>query len=199
MGVYGKPKDSLEARQDLQKMKERGNLHPEKTDDGRQYLSPASYTLSKEEKEIMFECVNSIKVPSRFSSNIKGIINVQDKKFLNLKFHDCHVLMTQLLPIALRGILPPHIRLATVKLCAFLNAISEKAINLNELATLQNDIIQCLISFELVFPPSFFDIMTHRLVHLVKEIIILGPVFLHTMFPFERFMGVLKKYVHSRS
>jgi len=199
MGVYGKPKDSLEARQDLQKMKERGNLHPEKTDDGRQYLSPASYTLSKEEKEIMFECVNSIKVPSRFSSNIKGIINVQDKKFLNLKFHDCHVLMTQLLPIALRGILPPHIRLATVKLCAFLNAISEKAINLNELATLQNDIIQCLISFELVFPPSFFDIMTHLLVHLVKEIIILGPVFLHTMFPFERFMGVLKKYVHSRS
>ena len=47
MGVYGKPKDSLEARQDLQDMKERDNLHPEKTDDGRHYLSPASYTLSK--------------------------------------------------------------------------------------------------------------------------------------------------------
>jgi len=41
--------------------------------------------------------------------------------------------------------------------------------------------------------------MTHLLVHLVKEIIILGPMFLHTMFPFKRFMGVLKKYVHSRS
>ena len=38
--------------------------------------------------------------------------------------------------------------------------------------------------------------MTHLLVHLVKEISILGPVFLHNMFPFERFMGVLKKYVH---
>jgi hypothetical protein len=37
--------------------------------------------------------------------------------------------------------------------------------------------------------------MTHLLVHLVKEISILGPVFLHNMFPFERFMGVLKKYV----
>jgi hypothetical protein len=35
--------------------------------------------------------------------------------------------------------------------------------------------------------------MTHLLVHLVKEIAILGPVFLHNMFPFERFMGVLKK------
>jgi hypothetical protein len=40
--------------------------------------------------------------------------------------------------------------------------------------------------------------MTHLLVHLVKEIAILGPVFLHNMFPFERFMGVLKKYIHNR-
>ncbi|XP_066349638.1 uncharacterized protein [Miscanthus floridulus] len=78
------------------------------TGDGHHYLSPASYTLSKEERDSMFECLSSIKVPSGFSSNIKGIINVPDKKFLNLKSHDCHVLMTQLLPVALRGILPPH-------------------------------------------------------------------------------------------
>ena len=55
--------------------------------------------------------------------------------------------------------------------------------------------VQCLVSFELVIPPSFFNIMTHVLVHLVDEIVILWPVFLHNMFPFERFMGVLKKYV----
>ena len=41
--------------------------------------------------------------------------------------------------------------------------------------------------------------MTQLLVHLVEEIEILGPVFLHNMFPFERFMGVLKKYVHNRA
>ena len=41
--------------------------------------------------------------------------------------------------------------------------------------------------------------MTHVLVHLVDEIAILGPVFLHNMFPFERFMGVLKKYVRNRA
>jgi len=78
-------------------------------------LRPASYTLSNEEKEIMFECLSSIKVPSGFSSNIKLIINVPEKKFVNLKSHDCHVIMTQLLLVALRGILPPHVRLATVK------------------------------------------------------------------------------------
>jgi hypothetical protein len=64
---------------------------------------------------------------------------------------------------------------------------------------LWNDLVQCLVSFELVFPPSFFDIMTHVLVNLVDEIAILGHVFLHNMFPVERFMGVLKKYVRNRA
>ena len=115
-----------------------------------------------------------------------------EKKFQNLKSHDCHVIMTQLLPVALRGLLPDNVRLAIVKLCAFLNAISQKVINPDDLPKLQKDVVQCLVSFELLFPPSFFNIMTHLLVHLVEEIEILGPVFLHNMFPFERFMGVLK-------
>jgi hypothetical protein len=74
-------------------MKEQENLHLEKVDDGCQYLSPASYTLSKEEKGSMFECLNNIKVPFGFSLNVKGIINVAEKKFLNIKSHDCHVLL----------------------------------------------------------------------------------------------------------
>ena len=120
-----------------------------------------------------------------------------EKKFQNPKSHDCHVIMTQLLPVALRGLLPENVRLAIVKLCAFLNAISQKVIDPEIIPRLQNDLLQCLVSFELVFPPSFFNIMTHVLVHLCEEINVLGPVFLHNMFPFERFMGVLKKYVHN--
>ena len=108
--------------------------------------------------------------PSGYSSNIKGIINMAEKKFQNLKFHDCHVLMTQLLPVALRGLLPENVRVSIVQLCAFLNAISQKVIDPAILGRLQKDVVQCLVSFELVFPPSFFNIMTHVLVHLVEEI-----------------------------
>ena len=106
--------------------------------------------------------------------------------------------MTQLIPVALHGLLPENVRLPIVQLCAFLNAISQKVINPTDLEKLQKDVVQCLVSFELIFPPSFFNIMTHLLVHLVDEINILGPVFLHNMFPFERLMGVLKNYVHNR-
>jgi hypothetical protein len=51
---------------------ERDGLHPEMRENGWHYLSSASYTLSKEEKVSMFECLSSIKVPSGYSSNIKG-------------------------------------------------------------------------------------------------------------------------------
>ena len=97
------------------------------------------------------------------------------------------------------GLLLENVRLAIVKLCAFLNAISQKVIDPEIIPRLRSDVVQCLVSFELVFPPSFFNIMTHVLVHLVNEIVILGPVFQHNMFPFERFMGVLKKYVRNRA
>ena len=113
LGVYGKTKDTPEAREDQQRMKDPNNKH---TDKGRHYLS--SYALTKAEKEIFFECLSSIKVPSGFSSNIKGIVNMKEKKFQNLKSHDCHVLMTQYLPVALRGILPENVRASNRSLAA---------------------------------------------------------------------------------
>jgi hypothetical protein len=103
LGLYGKIKDTPEAREDQQSLKGRDGMHPE------QFQGPASYALTKEEKETFFEALFSIKVPSGFSSNIKGIINMAEKKFQNLKSHDCHMLMTQLLSIALRGILPKNV------------------------------------------------------------------------------------------
>ena len=77
LGMYGKTKDTPEARQDQQYMKDPDDLHPMKTDNRR--LSPASYALTKEENEIFFEVLSSMKVPSGFSSNIKGIINGREK------------------------------------------------------------------------------------------------------------------------
>ena len=58
----------------------------------------------------MFECLNSIKVPTGYSLNIKRLLNMKEKKFAHVKSHDCHVLMTQLIPVALRGILKKYVR-----------------------------------------------------------------------------------------
>jgi hypothetical protein len=69
--------------------------------------------------------------------------------------------------------------------------------NPNDLIRLQNDVVQCLVNFEMIFPQSLFNTITHLLVHLVKEITILNQVYLHNMWFIERFVGVLKKWVHN--
>ena len=75
LGVYGKTKDTPEARQDQKRVKGRdGKVDPEL------FEGPGGYALTKEEKEIFFECLRSIKVLSGYSSNIKGIINMAEKK-----------------------------------------------------------------------------------------------------------------------
>lgn len=56
-----------------------------------------------------------------------------------------------------------------------------------------------LCHLEMYFPPSFFDIMVHLIVHVVWETKMCRPVFLRSMYPFERFMGILKSYVRNRS
>jgi hypothetical protein len=55
LGTYGKAKDTIEARRDLKQIKQQEDLRHEKQDNGQHYLHPASYTLSKEEKESMFD------------------------------------------------------------------------------------------------------------------------------------------------
>jgi Domain of unknown function (DUF4218) len=49
------------------------------------------------------------------------------------------------------------------------------------------------------FLPSFFDIMVHLTVHLIREIKLCGPLFLQYIYPFERAMGQLKGLVRNRS
>ncbi|XP_073049489.1 uncharacterized protein [Primulina eburnea] len=39
-----------------------------------------------------------------------------------------------------------------------------------------------------IFPPSFFDVMLHLTVHLVREVRLCGPVYFRWMYPFERSM-----------
>jgi hypothetical protein len=86
-----------------------------------------------------------------------------------------------------------------MKLCSFFNTISQKVVDPMKLTKLRDDLTLMMCNLKTIFPPSFFDVMPHLLVHIVHEMKYLGPVFLHQMYPFERFMTVLKKYVHNLS
>ena len=199
LNIPGKTKDTLKARRDLADMNIRPELHPLEQPNGRQYLPPTCYTLSAAEKISLLECLQGVRVPSGYSANIKRLVNMKEKKLVGMKSHDCHVLRTQLLPVAIRGILPDKVRNPIIKLCSFFNAIYQKVIDPSTLDKLQADVIITLCQLEMCFPLSFFDILVHLVSHIVKEIKILGPVYLHNMWAFERFMGIIKKYVRNRA
>jgi len=80
---------------------------------------------------------------------------MEDLKLVGLKSHDCHVLMQDLLPVAIRGILPKNVRQVITRLCLFFNAICRKVIDPTRLDELENEAIILLCQLEIYFPPSF--------------------------------------------
>ncbi|XP_027933103.1 uncharacterized protein LOC114188698 [Vigna unguiculata] len=194
LNIQGKTKDSLNARLDLVEMGIREQLAPQ-SHGKRTYLPPACHTLSKQEKRSFCEILQGVKVPLGYSSNFKRLVSMKDLKLLGLKSHDCHVLMQQLLPVAIRGILPKNVRYTLTRLCFFFNAICSKVIDIEKLDQLEDEAVLILCQLEMYFPPSFFDIMVHLIIHLVREVRICGPVFLRWMYPIERYMKILKGYV----
>jgi hypothetical protein len=49
------------------------------------------------------------------------------------------------------------------------------------------------------FLPAFFNISVHFTTHFIKEIELLDPVFLHQMYAYERFNGILKSFVRNQA
>jgi hypothetical protein len=52
---------------------------------------------------------------------------------------------------------------------------------------------------KMFFPPSFFDIMEHLMIHVVEKITQLGPMYFHQMWTYERFMSILNGYMSNKA
>ena len=117
MDTGGTSKDSLATRLDMQHLGIRKELHPVELENGQFELPVASWTLKKEEKCVLISFFKELKILIGYCENPKRLANMRELKFNYgpMKAHDCHVIMTQLLPVALRGILPPKVRVRSQK------------------------------------------------------------------------------------
>ncbi|CAL2271438.1 unnamed protein product [Prunus armeniaca] len=174
--IPGKNKDEIAARLDLLNMGVKTDLQPE-YGERRTRLPPGPWNLSRAEKREVCNSFYGMKVPEGYSSNIKNLVSLQDSRLLGLKSHDCHTLMQQLLPVAIRSVLEKPARYAITRLCFFFNAICAKTVDVSKLDKLEEDVV----------------------VHLVREVRLCGPVYFRWMYPFERYMKVLKGYVQNRT
>jgi hypothetical protein len=77
--------------------------------------------------------------------------------------------------------------------------ICKKVINVAELERLQHYAVETMCLMKIWFPPSFFDIMVHLPIHLVRQVKLCGPIANAWCYPVERHLNVLKKYVMSKA
>ncbi|XP_076931412.1 uncharacterized protein LOC143596544 [Bidens hawaiensis] len=124
-------------------------MHIEKNIGDRVLLPLACYNTTLEERRQFCQCLHDIKVPSTYSSNIKRLVSLKDRKLLGMKSHDCHVLMTHMIPIAIRGLLPDDVRNTITKLCLFFNNIHSKVIDVEQLDKWEKDIYVTLCELEM--------------------------------------------------
>jgi hypothetical protein len=112
-----------------------------------------------------------------------------------VKSHDYHVLLTHMIIVGIGNILPVNVREAIINFYVFFNAVGQKVLSEDALESLEKRHYETLCFLEMYFPPAFFDISVHLTIHLIKEIKLLGPMFLHQMYAYERFNDILKSFV----
>ena len=64
--------------------------------------------------------------------------------------------------------------------------------------SLREDVFEVLCLLEQEFPPTIFNISMHLLMHLENELEHCGPIRMRWMYPIERYMKILKKFVRNK-
>jgi len=87
----------------------------------------------------------------------------------SFKSDDHHMLMQNLLLVALRGLLPKGPRIVVTRVCNFFHRLCQRSLDSEMLLSLETEIVETMCQMERFFPPSLFDIMFHLPQHLASS------------------------------
>ena len=133
-----------------------------------------------------YDFLKSVKYPNGYAANISRSVNTRNGKLSSLKSHDCHVLLQRILPIGMRGFVDMNITTLLFELGNFFQDLCSKTLRQSDLEELEQCIVLILCKMEKFFPPTFFDVMVHLVIHLPREAILGGPVQYRWMYPIDR-------------
>ncbi|GJZ37825.1 zinc finger, CCHC-type containing protein [Tanacetum coccineum] len=148
LNLDGKTKDNEKSRKDLMEMGIRHELHLKNHPNKKAYLPPACYTMTSVEKSNFLQILKNLKVPDGYASNISRGVSLKDRKIMNLKSHDGHILMQDILMIALRASMFSRSQTRVVKvisdLCSFFKGLCNRVLDMRVLDKMEHDIVQTL-------------------------------------------------------
>ena len=152
LNEHGKIKDHLNAQKNLQAMNIRCDLWP---NENGKYL-PVVFSLTNAQKDIFLSRLKNVLVPDGYLSNIFRCVDLKHRKLSGLKSHGSHILMEQLLPLAIHNILLDKVTVVLVELCSLFRQLCGKILNPIELEKLQGQIVLTL---------SYGDVISTIILH----------------------------------
>ena len=185
LNILDKSKDTDKVRMDLKDLNIRKELHLQQH--GTKVFKPlACYWLTLAERREFYKFLKSIQFPDGYVGNISKNVHIKEQKIMRLKSHDCHILLQRLLPICIRSYVQKKVSIVITELSMFFQKIYARTLSISDLDALQEMIVFILCKLERIFPPAFFDVMVHLVVHLPYEANMAWSVHTRWMYPFER-------------
>ena len=146
----------------------------------------APFCINKDDKPIILQWFKELKFPDAYAANIRRGVDLQHKRILGLKSHDYHIFIERLLPVVFRGFLPDNVWRSFAELSYFYRQLCAKELSKDVARSLEQNVAVLLCKLEKIFPPGFFNVMQHLIIHLPYEARLGGPVLARWSYPYER-------------
>jgi hypothetical protein len=119
LDIAEKSMDNLNARLDLQALGIKSDLHPVELEENQYYLPWAPYSMSPVQKKFFCQVLKGVKFPNGYAADIRHNVLVNNKKIIGLNRHGNHILLQDLLPLAVRRLLPKEVSAVLIRLSNF--------------------------------------------------------------------------------
>jgi hypothetical protein len=99
--------------------------------------------------------------------------------------------------LALRDCLDNEVRQAVLKVSRVFQRLCAKEIKIADRDLDMKNAAESLYLLEKSFPPTFMDVLSQLMIHLMEELYICGPIHYRWMYPIEHYLKTLKDYVRT--
>jgi hypothetical protein len=140
----------------------------------------------------------TLKFPDRYEANMKRAVNVSTCKLNGLKRHDYQIFIDRMMLVIFCGYFIADLWKMFAELSYFYKQICAKQISKAMMQKFEKEITVLLCKMEKIFPPGWFNVMQHLLVHLPWEGKVGGPMQFRCMYSQERELKKLRSVVWNK-